>query len=434
MVTKFKWGVATSAYQIEGATSVDGRGPSIWDVFSHKQRFASGDVATDHYYRFGQDIELMRELGMEHYRLSIAWPRLFPEGFGSLNQAGLDFYKRLMDALRAASIAPLVTLYHWDLPQALQEKGGWANRDTAFYFADYAETVFETFAGLVPEWITINEPWCISVLGHYTGEHAPGIKDAAIARRVAHHTLLGHGLAVERLRACDPAAQVGITLNLIPIEAASDRLQDQLIAGVVDVFMNRWFLDPIFQGRYPEELSFLSDDESFVQIGDLDIVKTPIDFLGVNYYFRNVVTFDSSSPLGYQSVTPEEPVTGMGKGWEVYPKALTQLLIRLKEEYGNPKIYITENGASYPDQLEDGAIHDPQRIAYLQEHINAMQGAIAQGVNVQGYYVWSLLDNFEWTHGYEQRFGLIYVDYATQKRFVKDSALFYSGLMAKKDG
>jgi beta-glucosidase len=408
--------VATAAYQIEGAAREDGRGESIWDRFSHTPGKVAngdtGDVACDHYHRWREDLDLMRELGVEAYRFSIAWPRLIPDGSGAVNSAGLAFYRRLAEGLRERGIEPIATLYHWDLPQALQESGGWASRDTAQRFAEYAALAGAELGGLVSEWITVNEPWVVAFLGHADGSKAPGIRDWATAVRVSHHLLVGHGLAVQALRAAVPAARVGITLNLAPVYPLGSEE-----ARTRDGNLNRWFLDPVLRGAYPADMWALYESAcgplDYVDAGDAELIASPTDFLGVNYYM----------PMRVRTA-PRPPTTAMG--WEVEPDALRKLLVRIRDDYGDVPISITENGAAYPDPpVSGGVVEDPERSDYLERHLEAVHAAIASGVDVRRYCVWSFLDNFEWDYGYAKRFGIVHVDYRTQRRTLKRSALRY---------
>lgn len=432
----FLWGAATAAFQIEGATKEDGRGESIWDRFcatpGKVRNGDTGDPACDHYHRWREDIALMKELGLQAYRFSIAWPRIIPDGDGPVNQAGLDFYDRLVDGLLEAGIRPFATLYHWDLPQALEDRGGWPNRATAHAFARYADVVARRLGDRVKDWITHNEPWCASWLSYFIGEHAPGIRNGP-ALEAAHHLLLSHGLAVEAIRAAAPAAQVGITLNFSPAHPASESQADRDAARRHDGFFNRWFADPVFRGSYPEDMVELYQQigaAAPVQAGDMETIAAPIDFLGVNYYNRAVVRHDEDSHgLRYSTLEPEGEYTHMG--WEVYPDALRELLVRLHRDYRPAAMYITENGAAYPDEVSpDGQIHDEARRSYLERHLAACHAAIGEGAPLKGYFVWSLLDNFEWAWGYSRRFGIVYVDYATQRRILKDSAHYYRRVIA----
>lgn len=436
----FVWGAATSSYQIEGAYNEDGKGESIWDRFSHTpgkiQDGSSGDVACDHYHRWQDDIALMRDLKLQAYRFSIAWPRILPTGRGAVNEAGLDFYDRLVDGLLAANITPYVTLYHWDLPQALQDHGGWPVRATAEAFVEYADIVSRRLGDRVKHWITHNEPWCASILSYQIGEHAPGLHDCPAALAAAHHILLSHGLAVPVLRRNSPNAEVGITLNFTPATPASDSPADVAACRRFDGFFNRWFADPLYLGAYPEDMlaAYMAEGHlpaagaNFVQPGDLAVIATPIDFLGVNYYTRAVIN-SSVVQAEIQSTDALPDVPGAEHtemGWEVYPNGIYDLLTRLHTDYRPGKLYITENGASYSDEPDaDGRIHDARRLRYLRDHFIACKRAIDDGVPLAGFFVWSLMDNFEWAKGYTQRFGIVWVDYETQQRHPKDSALWF---------
>ena len=441
----FVWGASTAAYQIEGAAAEDGRGRSIWDTFSHTPgKIAdgtTGDIATDHYHRTAQDVGLMADLGLSAYRFSIAWPRIVPAGSGAVNQAGLDFYSRLVDELLGRSIAPIVTLYHWDLPQALQDVGGWANRDTAERFAEYAAVVAGALGDRVPTFTTLNEPWCSAFLGHASGVHAPGIADNATALMAAHHLLLAHGRGVAALRAALPSsAQVSITLNLAVPRAATPADADAV--RHVDAMANRIFLDPIRGGAYPPDL--LADtrhltDWSFVRDGDLEAISAPIDFLGVNYYTTARIAAASDAIAATAAPWPgtdlayalPEPGPRTVMDWLIDPAGFTELLVRLDRDYPGLPLVITENGAAFDDVVEaSGEIHDKDRIDYLHDHIAAVHAAIEQGADVRGYIVWSLLDNFEWSFGYDKRFGLVRVDYDTLERRPKDSASWYRKVIA----
>lgn len=434
----FLWGAATAAYQIEGAYAEDGKGQSIWDRFAHTPgkilNGDTGDIACDHYHLYAQDVQLMQELGLQAYRFSVSWPRVLPLGKDKVNKAGLGFYERLVDRLLDADIIPLVTLYHWDLPQGLQERGGWSNRDVAYYFRDYAALIGETLGDRVKHWITHNEPWVTAVLGHLWGIHAPGIQDLPMAIQVAHNLMLSHGEAILVLREVSGTnAKIGITLNLMPIYPASDLEKDAEAAARADAFFNRWFLDPIFKGCYPEDLlEMFGEPADGLEKSDLAVIATPLDFLGVNYYTRQVVRHDPEGWGGYQAVyVPDAQYTEMG--WEIYPRGLYDLLVRLHRDYGQPEMYITENGAAFPDQVDlDGQVRDLQRIAYLRAHFAAAHKAIQEGVNLRGYFVWSLMDNFEWTFGYSKRFGLVYVDYDARERtrILKSSAKWYRDVIS----
>jgi beta-glucosidase len=432
---EFLFGAATSAYQIEGAVAEDGRGESIWDRFSHTPgktaRGETGDVACDHYHRWPEDVALMRELGLNSYRFSISWPRVLPTGYGRVNQAGLDFYRRLVDALLQAGIAPMATLYHWDLPQALQDQGGWPYRDTAKAFAEYAHLIFRTFGDSIPLYITLNEPWCSTVLGHVLGIHAPGMSDIRTALAASHHLLLAHGWAVQAFREESlDTARIGLTNILTDIVPASDSPADAEAAQRADVFFNRWFLDPVVRGEYPEALGTMGL-AAMVQVGDMAAISQPLDFLGVNYYTRHVVEANPGDPLlGVRVLPPQGECTSMG--WGVSPDGLYRVLTRVYREYGPIPLFVTENGAAYEDTVVGDRVQDAARISYLRRHLRAVLRAMTDGADVRGYYVWSLLDNYEWAEGYSKRFGLIYVDYETQCRIVKESGKWYRNLIQSR--
>ncbi len=443
----FVWGAATAAYQIEGAVSEDGRGPSIWDTFSHTPGKTvhgdTGDVACDHYHRVRSDVALMSELGLPSYRFSIAWPRVLPTGGGPVNQPGLDFYSQLVDMLLEHDIEPLATLYHWDLPQPLQDAGGWTVRDTALRFAEYAELVGRALGDRIPTLTTLNEPWCSAYLGHATGVHAPGGTDAAAAYAAVHHLNLAHGLAASALRTVLPGgARISLTLNLVQARPASSSAEDVDATRHVDGISNRIFLDPVFHGSYPADvLDDLGDvtDFGFVQDGDLAAISAPLDVLGVNYYSPRVIAAPSDDnlasgqpfPATSRAVALPQPGPYTAMGWPIDPAGLTELLVRLSRDLPDVPLMITENGAAFEDAVSaDGAVHDDDRIAYLRGHLGATLDAIAQGADVRGYYAWSLMDNFEWAEGYAKRFGLVRVDYDTQQRIVKDSARWYSRVIA----
>lgn len=432
----FLLGAATSAQQIEGGVHEGGRGESIWDRFaSVPGNIADGTtpaVACDHFHRWREDVALLSEMGANAYRFSIGWPRVLPEGRGTPNAAGLDFYDTLVDALLEARITPFVTLNHWDLPQALDEKGGWGARTTVPAFLDFTDAVTARLGDRVKHWVTHNEPWCISTLGHEEGRHAPGRRDPAEALRVAHHLLLSHGRAVPVVRANAPGSTVGITLILTPAEPASASEADRDAARRFDGTFNRWFLEPLYRARYPGDViedrvrrGHLSSAElPFVMPGDLETIATPTDFLGVNYYSRAVLKAGpGGEPVGVPQAPPDA-LTDMG--WEVYPRGLTGLLAHVTREYGPRALHVTENGAAFPDAPDaSGRVSDPRRIDYLRTHFEAALDAIEAGVPLAGYFVWSLLDNFEWGLGYRPRFGLYHVDFATQRRTAKDSARFF---------
>lgn len=429
----FTWGTATSAYQIEGAVDQDGRGPSIWDTFAAQKGAiadqSSGAIACNHYGLWQKDIDLMKSLGLNAYRFSTAWPRILPQGRGTPNQKGLDFYSNLVDSLLEAGITPWLTLYHWDLPQALQDKGGWTNRATVDAFVEYAEVMATHLGDRVKHWITHNEPWCISVLGHLEGEHAPGIKDHRSMMQSAHHVLLSHGLAVPKIRAHSAKAQVGITLNLCPAYGASQSEADRKAQHSFDGQFNRWFLDPLYKGQYPADIIEEYSQHSsldFVKEGDLKAMQAPLDFLGINYYSRAILRDRAAQNNEVPTITSKESeFTEMG--WEVYPQGLFDILSRIHKDYDAGDLYITENGAAYgtsPD-AQNQEVDDQKRISYFQSHLEACRDAINDGIPLKGYFAWSLLDNFEWAHGYKKRFGLVWVDYETQKRIPKNSAYWY---------
>lgn len=444
----FWWGVATSAYQIEGAVREDGRGQSIWDVFSHTpgktRNGETGDVAVDHYHRYSEDVGLMRELGVDSYRFSISWPRVLPGGTGRRNQAGIDFYRRLCEELAASGITPLVTLYHWDYPQALQERGGWLHPDSPEWFAEYAAVAKEALGDLVRVWTTLNEPWCAAFLGHSSGEHAPGMTDPGAGLVAAHHLMLAHHQALAALRevAPHPDDRLGVVLNLIPAWPASDHPADQAAASAVDLIHNRLFCDAVFHGRYPEALGELHRRYGLadrIDPQDLADAFRPLDLLGVNYYNVNRVRHRPGAgalaawPGAEEAeiVPPPGPVTEMG--WGVDPEGLTWMLERVAKEYPAVPLLVCENGAAYPDsEVVEGVIQDRDRIAYLEGHIAAVAAALERGVDMRGYFVWTLLDNFEWAKGYSKRFGLVHVDRATLKRTFKASAYWYRDFIASR--
>lgn len=437
----FIWGAATASYQIEGGWNEDGRGESIWDTFSRTPGNTlngdTGDVAADHYHRWQEDVALMQSLELNAYRFSIAWPRILPDGEGAVNEAGLDFYDRLVDALLAAGIQPFVTLYHWDLPQALQDRGGWGNRSVIDWFSYYTEMVAQRLGDRVKHWITLNEPHVFSYNGHYYGGHAPGLRSLPLANQVAHNALVAHGRAVSVIRALWPDAEAGITLNLSLAYPASDLPADRQAARIANGLLNRWFLDPLYGRGYPQDIwDFYGDSAPAIEPGDLDVISTPMDFLGINYYsnrFSRAVSADVDA-FGVTGLKREElieagyEVTEMG--WPVMPDGLRELLMWLHREYDPPAIYITENGSAFADQPEVGdngerVVRDPRRVEYLREHLAACRRAISDGVPLRGYFAWSLIDNFEWAFGYSKRFGLFYVDYETQERIIKDTARYY---------
>jgi beta-glucosidase len=430
----FVWGAATASYQIEGAANEDGRGESVWDRFcATPGKVRNGDtgaIACDFYHRYRDDIALMRELGLDAFRLSIAWPRILPEGRGRVNQKGLDFYDKLVDELLASGITPFVTLFHWDTPQVLEDQGGWPSRETVGAFEEYVEVVAGRLGDRVGHWITHNEPWVVSWVGHGWGHHAPGRTSDADALATAHHLLLSHGRAVEILRRLAPGSQVGITLNLDFPYPRSQEPEDVRAARWVDGLHNRWFLDPLFRGSYPDDMAEAwAEHLPELRDGDLEAISTPIDFLGVNNYTSPLV---AAGENGVRSrIVRRADVDRTDMGWEVVPDGLRDLLVRLHADYTPPAIYVTENGAAFPDvRGHDGSVHDPERQAYLGGYLDAAAGALAEGVPLRGYFAWSLLDNFEWAWGYWKRFGLIYVDYATLNRIPKGSFYWYRDFIA----
>jgi beta-glucosidase len=420
----FVWGVATSAFQIEGAAREDGKGESIWDRFCRQPGAiadgSNGDIACDHYHRMHADLDLIAGLGVDAYRFSMSWPRVQPEGRGAINAVGLDFYDRLVDATLARGIRPYLTLNHWDLPQALQTQGGWAARDTVHRFVDYARLVSARLGDRVDTITTHNEPWVIAVLGHEMGVFAPGIRDRGTAIQVAHHLLLSHGLALQALRADGCRSRLGMVLNLSPIGPATDSAEDRAAAWLEDGRSLRWYVDPLLNGKYPNDVwQHLGADAPQVQPNDLAVIATPMDFLGINYYTRSVV----SAGGAWRPEASGKPLTDMG--WEVVPEGLTDLLLRLHRDYVLPPLYVMENGAAYRDTLVDGKVHDTARRDYIALHIAAVRRAMDEGVAMAGYMVWSLMDNFEWAAGYAKRFGIVHVDYETLARTPKESYHWY---------
>jgi beta-glucosidase len=434
----FLWGAATSAYQIEGAPLADGAGPSIWHRFvrtpGRVHNGETGDVACDHYHRYPEDVALMRELGLTTYRFSISWSRILPEGTGRVNQGGLDFYRRLVDELLAAGIAPNATLYHWDLPAALDDRGGWLNRDVAEWFAEYAEVMFRALDDRVTMWATLNEPWVVTDGGYLHGPLAPGHRNLWEAPRATHNLLRSHAKAVQAYRASGKN-RIGLVVNLEPKYPASDSPEDAEAVKRADAYMNRQYLDPVFLGTYPQEL-IDGYGEAWPEISAADMaeIKTPIDFLGINYYKRGITKADDSVIIERATRVDNPRGTVTEVGWEVFAKGLTKTLTWVRDSYGDLPLYITENGAAFydPPVAFNGRIEDPLRVDYLRDHIRAVRTAMDQGVNVRGYYVWSLLDNFEWALGYAKRFGIIHVDYETLKRTPKASARYYAEVIKAK--
>lgn len=426
---EFVWGVATSAFQIEGAAIEDGKGLSIWDTFCQLPGViadsSDGDIACDHYHSWEADLDLIAGLGVNAYRFSISWPRVQPGGAGAWSEKGLEFYDRLVDGLLARRITPYVTLNHWDLPAELQTTGGWADRNTVHRFVEYACVIAARLGDRVASITTHNEPWVMSILGHETGIFAPGVKNRAIAMQVSHHLLLSHGLALEAMRAQGCKAKLGIVLNLAPMHPATATQEDQRKAQLEDGLLLRWYMEPLFKATYPQDvLNFLGEDAPKIEPGDMQIISTTMDFLGINYYSRSVVSANGPWDVKQSGFD----ITDMG--WEVYPQGLTELLLRLHRDYAVPPIYVTENGGAFKEELIDGRVQDKDRTQYLASHIAAMGEAMRQGVRMEGYMVWSLLDNFEWASGYEKRFGIVHVDYATQKRTLKDSAMWYRDFLS----
>jgi beta-glucosidase len=441
----FVWGTATASYQIEGAVSEDGRGDSIWDTFARRPGAIAdgqnGDVADDHYHRLAEDVSLMSDLGVDAYRFSIAWPRIQADGTGVANQAGLAFYHDLAEKLLARGITPWATLYHWDLPQALEDQGGWLNRDTAHRFAEYSATVAEALGDVVTNWITLNEPWCSSFLGYASGVHAPGRQEGSAAARAAHHLLLGHGLALPEIRRAVPDANVGVTLNLYSIRAASESAADVDAARRIDGLGNRFFLDPVLRGSYPEDVvADLGESAWFrdnATPADLEAISAPIDFLGINFYSRH--TLRAGTPGPEASAYPgsefvEFVDTGVDKtqmGWEIHPDGLVDVLEMAHAAAPELPLYITENGSAYEDVVgEHGTVVDPERTEYVRQHVAACHEALQRGLPLAGYFVWSLMDNFEWAWGYSRRFGIVHVDYETQVRTPKTSGRWLTGFLS----
>ncbi|MEN3185681.1 MAG: GH1 family beta-glucosidase [Atribacterota bacterium] len=436
----FLFGVATSAHQIEGAWNEDGKGENIWDRFAHTPGNiadgTTGDVACDHYHRYEEDVALMRELGVNAYRFSIAWARIFPEGKGQVNQKGLDFYRRLIDTLKETGIRAVVTLYHWDLPQRLQEEGGWENEATIHAFTHYAKLLFQTFKDDVDLWITHNEPWVVAFPGNYEGRLAPGKKDFGVALQVARNLILSHGYTLKTFREEGIKKPIGITLNLSPVQPATEREEDQEAAQRYDGFLNRFFLDPFFRGQFPEDmLSFYQKKGfTFPQLNSKEgaLVSQPLDFLGINYYFRHVIARGTEPVLETMPVEPPDAEKS-SMGWEIYPAGMHEIVRRVTQEYTPRAIYITENGYASPDTIsQDGPVEDPKRIEYLRSHLLSLHRAIDEGAPVKGYFVWSLMDNFEWSSGLAKRFGLVYVDYPTLRRIPKKSFYFYQEVIRQR--
>lgn len=427
----FIFGVATAAFQIEGAAKADNRLPSIWDTFcatpGKVKGMDNGDIACDHYHLWEQDIQLIKELGVDAYRLSIAWPRVMNEQ-GEANQAGLDFYRNLLKKLKAEGLTVFVTLYHWDLPQHLEDKGGWLNRETAYRFQQYADLVTTELADWVDSWATFNEPFCAAILGYELGIHAPGLTKPEYGRQAAHHILLAHGLALPIIRKNAPHSKVGIVLNMNRSYAASEKVEDQFACLLRETLDNQFFIEPLMKGQYPQLLKTVAPQYlPTVLPGDMEIISQPIDFLGLNFYTCNHNAYDADSL--FKNVQSSQNVEYTDIGWEIAPQAFTELLVTLHQQYELPPIYITENGAACDDHIIAGEINDEQRVRYLDGHLNAVHRAIDAGVDIRGYFAWSLMDNFEWAEGYSKRFGLTYVDYHTQQRTIKRSGYAYQAML-----
>ncbi len=432
LTSEFVFGVATSSYQIEGGVKLGGRTDSIWDTFSRKPgaiaNFENGDVACDHYHLWKQDIEMIHNIGVDAYRLSLAWPRIMPAE-GEVNPEGLAFYQNIIDECHAKGMKVYVTLYHWDLPQYLEDRGGWLNRETAYKFAEYAEVVSKHFGDSIDVYTTLNEPFVSAFLGYRWGEHAPGIKGEKEGFQASHHLMLGHGLAMPIMRKNAPKSLHGIVVNATPAYPESEK--DIGAAKYCEAENFHWFIDPVLKGQYPAVvLERQAHNMPLILEGDLDIISAPVDYIGINYYTRTVARFNENGDIERVPQTNQEHTY---IGWEIYPQGLTDLLVRFKERYSNlPPLYITENGAAGDDKLVDGVVNDDQRVRYFQGHLNAVDQAIRLGVRVDGYFAWSLMDNFEWAFGYCQRFGMVHVDYTTQKRTLKNSAIAYQNMLIKR--
>jgi beta-glucosidase len=429
----FVWGAATSSFQIEGATTTDGRGPSIWDTFcatpGKTRNGDTGEPGCDHYHRLNSDLDLMKEMNLEAYRFSTSWSRVLPTGRGAINQKGMDFYERLVDGLLTRDITPWLTLYHWDLPQALEDAGGWSARDTIYAFEEYAHVMSERLGDRVKHWITHNEPWCTAYLGYHTGYFAPGVQDPKRAIQASHHLLLSHGLSVPVIRENSQDAKVGITLNLWPVHAVSNSSEDLAAAKRLDGFSNRWYLDPLYGRGYPQDtLELHGDLAPEILTGDLAKIAVPTDFIGVNYYIRHLVKHSDNAAQGNLEFVKSD-LERTDFDWEIYPDGLRELAVRLGSDYQAKEVYITESGACYDDQLIDGQIHDEKRRKYLELHLEAARDAVQEGAPLMGYFAWSLFDNFEWAEGYARRFGIVHVDFETQVRTIKSSGRFYQNFL-----
>ncbi|MFA9558374.1 GH1 family beta-glucosidase [Evansella sp. AB-rgal1] len=431
-----KWGAATASYQIEGAAEEDGRGPSIWDTFSKTPGKVlngdNGDVACDSYHRYEEDIELLKELGVDVYRFSVAWPRIFPNGTGEINKKGIEFYHKFVDTLLESGIEPMCTLYHWDLPQALQEEGGWNNRATIDAFVQYAEVMFREFSGKIKYWITLNEPWCTSFLSNFIGAHAPGNTDLQLATNISHHLLIAHGRAVQKFRELDIDGEIGFAPNTTWMEPFSNKEEDIDACRREVAWFVEWFMDPVFKGEYPKFMIDWFKNKGItlpLEDGDLEEIHQPIDFLGINYYTGDVCRHKENNGL-FDSETVDMGLDRTDINWPIYPDGFYHVLTYVKERYGNLPIYITENGSCYNEEPVDGSVKDTGRIQYLQKHLTSLSRAIESGVNIQGYLTWSLLDNFEWAEGYSKRFGIVFVDFHTLERTKKDSYYWFKQTIA----
>jgi beta-glucosidase len=435
-MSDFLWGVATSSYQIEGAAFEDGRGLSIWDTFckvpGKVAKGDNGDVACDHYHRYQEDLDLMKWMGVDAYRFSVAWPRVIPNGTGQINAAGVDFYDRLIDAALERGIEPWLTMYHWDLPEALQQRGGWNNREIVSWFEEYANLLTTRFGDRVKNWMTLNEPLCSAWIGHLYGDMAPGIQDLQTALNASHHLLMSHGIATQVVRANVPQSRVGIVINVTPAVPATDSEDDRRAAELANGFDNDWFLNPVFGKPYPHDVVEALGKSPDVRDGDMSLIHQETDFLGANFYFRQTVQSDpSGKPLPLKGVR-REGVKRTAMDWEVHAPAFEDILLKISRHHAPKAMYITENGSAWDDKITDGNIEDDNRISYLQEHLDAMFSARSKGAPIEGYFAWSFLDNFEWAYGYEKRFGLVYVDYETQERIPKKSAHYYRDLLLNR--
>jgi beta-glucosidase len=435
-MSKFVWGVATSSFQIEGAAHEDGRGPSIWDTFCRVPgKVANGDtgeIACDHYHRYNEDLDLMKWMGVDAYRFSVAWSRVIPNGVGPINQAGLDFYDRLIDGALERGIQPWITMYHWDLPQALQDRGGWNNREVVKWFEEYANVLTNEFGDRVKHWMTLNEPLCSAWIGHLYGDMAPGITDLQTALNASHHLLMSHGIASQVTRTNVKDSKVGIVINVTPAVPATDSDDDRRASKLADGFDNRWFLNPVFGQPYPADVIEVLGKSPQIETGDMSLINQPMDFLGVNFYFRQTIASNpQGSPLPIKNIRREN-VKRTAMDWEVHAPAFEEILTRIHHDYKPKEIYITENGSAWDDEIISGEINDEERISYLKSHLDAIFAAKKEGAPIQGYFAWSFMDNFEWAYGYDKRFGLVYVDYKTQKRTPKKSAHYYRELLLNR--